>query len=146
MDIRNDSAWTVRCPKAYCLSEKKELLATGCVMSRYDDAIFYWHKANTLQSVLSAHVNDFCWAGTDLYQKIVTDHIRNAFVTSKEELQLFKYLGLNISQTEYGFLMHQKEYKKEIEVAEINQNQKVHKLLPNETQQPWKVTGQLNWE
>ena len=57
-----------------------------------------------------------------MYQKIVTDHIRNAFVTSKEELQLFKYLGLNISQTEYGFLMHQKEYKKKIEVAEINQN------------------------
>ena len=71
-----------------------------------------------------------------MYQKIVTDHIRNAFVTSKEELQLFKYLGLNISQTEYGFLMHQKEYKKKIEVAEINQNQKVHKLLPTETQQP----------
>ena len=71
-----------------------------------------------------------------MYQKIVTDNIRNAFVTSKDELQLFKYLGLNISQTDYGILIHQKECKKEIEVAEINQNQKDHKLLPNETQQP----------
>ena len=41
-------------------SVKKELLATGCVKSRCDDAIFYWHKENTLQGILSAHVDDFC--------------------------------------------------------------------------------------
>ena len=43
--------------------------------------------------------------------------------------------------------MHQKEYKKEEEVAEINQpTQKDRKLLPNETQQLRRVTRQLNWE
>ena len=42
---------------------EKDLLATGFVNSRYDDAIFHWHKENTVQSILSAHIHDFCWAG-----------------------------------------------------------------------------------
>ena len=53
---------------------KKELLATECVKSRYDDAIFHWHKENTLQGILAAHVDDFCWAGTKLIQNIVSSH------------------------------------------------------------------------
>ena len=42
--------------------------------------------------------------------------------------------------------MHQKEYIEEIEVVEIDKpNQKDRKLLPHETQQLWRVAGQLNW-
>ena len=95
---------------------------------------------------LSAHVDDFCWAGTKLFQNIVINHIRNAFTVSKEELQTFKYLGLSISQTNDGIFMHQNEYIEEIEVVEIDKpNQKDHKLLPHETQQLRRVAGQLNW-
>ena len=50
-------------------------VATGCVKSRYDDAILYWHKENTLQDILSAHVDDFCWAETELFLNIVINHI-----------------------------------------------------------------------
>ena len=85
---------------------------------------------------LSAHVDDFCWAGTKLFQNIVINHIRNAFTVSKEELQTFKYLGLSISQTNDGTFMHQNECIEEIEVVEIDKpNQKDRKLLPHETQQ-----------
>ena len=62
-------------PREWYLSVKKELLATGCVKSRYDHAIFYWHKENTLQGILSAHMDDFCWAGTKLFQNIVINHM-----------------------------------------------------------------------
>ena len=123
---------------------KKELLATRCLKSRCDNAIFYWHKENSLQGILSAHVDDFCWAGTKLFQNI--NHIRNAFTVSKEELQIFKYLGLSISQINHGIFMHQKEYIEEIEVLEIDKpNLKDRKLLPHEIQQPRRVAGQLNW-
>ena len=68
------------------------------------------------------------------------------FTVSKEELQTFKYLGLSISQTNDGIFMHQKEYIEEIEVVDIDKpNQKDRKLLPHETQQLWRVAGQLNW-
>ena len=61
-------------PREWYLSVKKELLATGCVKSRYDGAIFHWHKENTLQGILAAHVDDFCWTGTKLFQNIVSNH------------------------------------------------------------------------
>ena len=128
--------------REWCLSVKKGLLATGCLKSRCDDSIFYWHKEN-LQGILSAHVDDFCWAGTKLFQNIVINNIRNAFTVSKEELQIFKYLGLSISQINHGIFMHQKEYIEEIEVVEIDKpNLKDRKLLP---QQLRRVAGQLNW-
>ena len=69
------------------LSVKKELLAPGGVKSRYDDTMFYWHKENTLQGTLSAHVDDFYWAGTKLFQNMLINHIQNAFTVSKEELK-----------------------------------------------------------
>ena len=53
-------------PREWHLSVEKKLLATGCIKSRYD-AIFYWHKENTLQGILSAYVDDFYWAGTKLF-------------------------------------------------------------------------------
>ena len=92
---------------------EKELLATGCVKSRYDDAIFYWHKENTLQGILSAHVDDFCWAGTKLIQNIVINHIRNALTLSKEELQTFKYLGLSISNKQWHFYASERIHRRD---------------------------------
>ena len=82
--------------------------------------------------------------------RIVITHIRNAFTASKEKLQTFKYLGLNISQTNHGIFMHQKEYIEEIEVVEIDKhNQKdtsvPRELLPHETQQLRRIAWQLNW-
>ena len=54
---------------------EKRVACNRCVKSRYDQAIFYWHKENTLQGILSAYVDDFCWAGTKLFQNIVINHI-----------------------------------------------------------------------
>ena len=142
MEIKNPVYGLCDAPREWCLSVKKGLLATGCLKSRCDDSIFYWHKEN-LQGILSAHVDDFCWAGTKLFQNIVINNIRNAFTVSKEELQIFKYLGLSISQMNHGIFMHQKEYIEEIEVVEIDKpNLKDRKLLP---QQLRRVAGQLNW-
>ena len=57
------------------LSTNKELLATGCVKSRYENVIFYWHRKNTPEGILSVHVNDFCRAGTNLFENIAINHI-----------------------------------------------------------------------
>ena len=60
--------------------------------------------------------------------------------------ETFKDLGLNISQTNHGIFMHQKEYIEETEVVDIDQpNHEDRTLLPHETQQLWRVAGQLNW-
>ena len=61
---------------------EKSCLQRG-VKSKYDDAICYWHKEITVQDALSAHVNHFCRAVKDLFQKIVKDHSQYTFVISK---------------------------------------------------------------
>ena len=53
---------------------------------------------------------------------------------------------MNISQTNHGIFMHQKEYIEKTEVVEIDKHHcKDRKLLPHETQQLRRVAGQLNW-
>ena len=38
---------------------KEELLKTGSINSKYDNAIFYWHQNNRSQGILSPDVDDF---------------------------------------------------------------------------------------
>ena len=87
-----------------------------------------------LPHVLSVHVGDFCWTVTALFQKISKRSVK--------ELQTIKYLGFNISQSDHGVFMHDKEYIEEIEVTEMDKpNKKDHELLPHEPQQLWRVAG-----
>ena len=99
-----------------------------------------------LQGVLSLHVHDFCWAGTEWFRQKVIDHIRKKFLISKEETETFKYLGLQITQNKDEIKIHQKGYIGEIQKIKVdNPSQKDHKLTPPETQQLRRVAGQLNW-
>ena len=82
MEIKNQSVWILRCTKGIVCKREKKMLATGCVKKKYDEAIFCWHKENTLQAIIPADV-DFCWAGTKLFQSIVIIHTENAFTVSK---------------------------------------------------------------
>ena len=80
-EANTNKLWTLKttvyglrdAPREWYLSVKKQLVATRYVKSGYD-AVFYWQKENTLQGILSAHVDDFCWAGTKLFQNIVSNH------------------------------------------------------------------------
>ena len=102
-EANTNKLWTLKttvyglrdAPREWYLSVKKQLVATRYVKSGYD-AVFYWQKENTLQGILSAHVDDFCWAGTKLFQNIVINHIQNAFTVSKKETKLhiswFEYI------------------------------------------------------
>ena len=104
-------------PRAWYLSMMGELIKTGGVRSKYDNAIFYWHQNNVLQGMLSSHVDDFCWAGTEWFKENVIDIIRSKFAVSKEAIETFKYLGLMITQSRNGIQVHQKNYVEEIQTS-----------------------------
>ena len=87
-------------PRTWYLSVKEELINTGGVKSRYDDTIFYWHKNQLLQGILLSHEDDFSWSRTEWFKKNIIDHIREKFAISKEETQVFRCLGLNITHKE----------------------------------------------
>ena len=132
--------------RAWYLCIKDELLKIGGMKSKFDNAIFYWHLNDKLQGVLSLHVDDFCWAGTEWFRQKVIDHIQKRFLISKEETETFKYLGLKITQNKDEIQIHQKGYIGEIQKIKVDDPcQKDRKLAPRETQQLRRVAGQLNW-
>ena len=56
----------------------------------------------------------------------------SSFVLSKEEREMFKYLGLQIQQSTNGIEIHQKNYAEEVEAVKIdNSSKKDHALLPS---------------
>ena len=98
-----------------------------------------------MQGILSSHVDNVFWSGTEWFQKNIIDHIRKKFAISKEETQALRYLSLNIAQKKTVTCNHQNEYIDEIECVKVDTpDQKEHKLLPRETQQLHRVAGQLN--
>ena len=75
------------------------LLGIGCVKSWFSDIILCCHEENTLQGLLSAHVDNFCLAGPDLFLKIILGYARKCISPVKKNKQKFKYLGLNALNT-----------------------------------------------
>ena len=129
-------------PGTWYLSVKKELqqdVLRVDMMMQYFIAI-----KKTPYKVFYLHMSMTCWTGTKLFKNTVISHIRNAFTASKEKLQTFKYLGLNISQTNHGIFMHQKEYIEEIDKHNQKDTSVPRELLPHETQQLRRVATQLN--
>ena len=91
-------------PRAWYLSIEQELIKTGGTKNKYDGAIFYWYSGSKL---LSSHVGNFFWAGN----KLVFCHLRMTFLISKEEIETFKYLGLQTQLSKNGIEIHQKKFK-----------------------------------
>ena len=81
-------------------------------MCKYDEAIFYWRSQDILQGIISCHVDDFCWGGTELFKKKVIDVIKAKFHMSQEESLVFKNVGIHLSQQrDSSITIHQHEKK-----------------------------------
>ena len=68
------------------------MFKVGTEMCKYDEAIFYWISQNILQEIISCHADDFCWGGTELFEKKVIDVIKAKFHISKGESLVFRYV------------------------------------------------------
>ena len=62
--------------RSWYLTLREELLKSGAVVSKYDQAIFTWYFGNKLHCVIVTHVHDFCFAGSEIFQTRVIDRLR----------------------------------------------------------------------
>ena len=135
-------------PRAWYLSLKSVLEKGGARKSKYDDAIFYLYDNNKLQGILCAHVDDFCWGGTEQFELKIIKSIKQCFKISTEELQTFKYLGINVRQTDSCIEIDQNSYineLKEVEISHEKRKNKYAQLNKEEARQLRGLAGQLNW-
>ena len=54
-------------------------------MSKLDPAVFHWHRDGHLHGMIACHVNDFLWAGDDLFTQNVMKNLKCAFDIVKED-------------------------------------------------------------
>ena len=52
---------------------REELAKLNVSKNKFDDAIFYYHKNNNLEGIISTHVDDVFWGGTQAFQENVID-------------------------------------------------------------------------
>ena len=64
------------------------------VVCTYDDAVFMWYGNGRLAGVLSCHVDDIMYGGTEVFHSQVIHKLKSVFAVSAEENTNMKYLGL----------------------------------------------------
>ena len=112
-------------------SVKEVLLKAGAEKHKLDDSIFFWHRNGKVQGLICCHVDDFFWGGTNNFEKTVIQKLNESFVTSPEELESFKYLGLNIVQKNDCVYLDQKLYIEELKEVAIDTKKNVQRSPVN---------------
>ena len=85
-------------PRAWYFRVKEELEFLNVQCSLNEPALFYWHLDGTLQGLITIHVDDLFWGGTEVFKKKVIVPFKHMFEISKENSKCLRYLGLQIQQ------------------------------------------------
>ncbi|CAG2196695.1 unnamed protein product [Mytilus edulis] len=125
---------------------KKTLNECGGTESKIDPAVFYWHNSNGLAGVLAVHVDDFLWAGTNLFETEIISKIREKFSVGKEASESFKYLGLGLSHADDKIILSQTDYVEVLKTVSIDRKRPNDSQLSSVEQTVLRSkVGQLLW-
>ena len=122
----------------------------GLTKCLYDDALFFLSVDNVLSGLMTVHVDDFVYAGSEMFEAKIKEHILDGFEVKSEDSTSFDYLGLEVSQ---HLISHEIKVKqdrfiqelKPIAVAKSRKAQKTSPLNSLEYAQFRTGVGQLLW-
>ena len=135
-------------PRSWYDKVEKEMIELGGKSSKYDDAMFLWHENDKLIGMIVCHVDDFVYSGTDEWHGRVIDKIKKTFRISVENQGSFKYVGLNVTQTDDATLLEQDTYIKRLEPVMMTADRlqdKESPLTKEEKAQLRSLSGQILW-
>ena len=113
-------------------------------MSKFDEALFFWTVDGKLYGILACHVDDFIFGGSDLSEEKVINKLKEKVQINQKENQAFKYIGLEVKQTDQEIITQQKKYISELSTIAISDVK--DKLQPkSEQERKTRFKGQLNW-
>ena len=92
-------------------------------MSKFDEAVFFWRVGGKLDGIPACHVDGFSFGGLDLLEEKVINKLKEKFQISQEENQAFKFIGLEVNQTDHKLQPLNVKGKRDLKV----------------------LAGQLNW-
>ena len=127
----------------FCVKEELELLNALLMNLHCFIGIMMIH----FQGLITIHVDDLFWGGTEVFKKKVIVPFKHMFEISKENSKCFQYLGLQIQQFPECKTVDQIKYCKLLTPIEISKErtQKNHPLGKDELKKLRMLTGQMNW-
>ena len=126
---------------------RETLSRLGCKNSKLDSSLFI-HYTDKLEGLLIVHVDDFLFGGSDNFYETVISNLKKAFKISKECSSAFKYIGLELQQTENGIYVGQEKYLEELQEIGITATRAAEKSTPISEEERTKlrsVHGKLSW-
>ena len=135
-------------PRAWYKRVVQLLVEYGGKASIYDAAVFLWHEGDSLIGMTVVHVDDFVYCGTVVWHKNVIDRVYQVLKIGSSARGSFKYIGLEVSETNEGIFLAQHLYVKELETIPVTAErakQKDEPLTREEKAQLRSVGGKLLW-
>jgi transposase InsO family protein len=123
-----------------------ELMKMGMKRCKYDEALFYLQSNGSLIGIITVHVDDFLFGGTNQFHEIIIAAIKSIFEIGRICVTPLIYLGLSINQTESEITINQNEYISSLQEAVIVDSKDNDRLLSkDEHKQYRRLCGRLNW-
>ena len=128
---------------------KQTILEAAIKKCPHDDAFFYWLKDGIIEGIMTIHVDDFIYGGTNNFEELLKTSIFSKFTVGEMSENQFIYLGLNVVQNEdLSISVYQHDYVKGIKPIEISPKRKAQKtyaLSTGEYKQYRSICGQILW-
>ena len=100
-------------------------MGLGAIVCKSDSAVFIWHNQSKVNGLLCAHIDDFLFGGTKIFlSKVINLIKRVSTIGSEQHWAAFKYLGLNISQSNSEIIIYQINYIKSVDYSAISNDKK----------------------
>ena len=136
--------------KMWYINVREQIEKAGLKKCLYDDALFFSRADTHVNGLMTVHVDDFIYAGTQEFQSSVGNDILDCFQIKSQEMTSFLYLGLDVIQDPDSFEITVGQGKyiqdlKTIQLSNIRKSQKTHALNSSEYAQFRSGVGQINW-
>ena len=82
--------------RQWYLRVKRLLMDLGASVSSLDPALFSWKRRDRIEGIVCTYVDDFLWAGTQVFKEQVIDKLCQTFFIGSTDSKAFKYVGLNV--------------------------------------------------
>ena len=125
-----------------------ELKNLGCTESILDPALFCFYSENELSGILVSHVDDFLFAGNEIFIQEIIQSLTEKYSISSQHGETFDYVGLFLDQDTDGIKIDQKSFSKGIEPVSLGASQmKDSKRMLNESEKKkyQMLLGKINW-
>lgn len=137
--------------RQWYLHLKNKISETGGQVSKYDNGLFFFHNTQgELIGLMSCHVDDILWSGSEVFKTCVVDKLTEVLVIGKTCSEAFKYIGIDMKQNNANksITISQDSYIKSIKPIELEGSRLLEKDSPLNEKEITLLRGaigQLNW-